>query len=312
MKTIARTLKVAALCGTLLTSAAFGANAKAADLFPKYKAGETAQYKMHVDRSEKSDLPAQPSMSQVRTITHDATFKMDVVEASETGTTIALTLSALNTKVQYSNKTIEFNSAAAPDDSDRDNQLIRSMRPIIGAKLQFKFDSKGNLITCSSDAKVDRGSVHAGIADQLVSEQWAKSRWAAVFFPKNGLGSTNVGDKWSVTQSSESAAMGRFDSILEFTLDAVNEKQADISAKGELKLEPKSATEAEKKADDKTPAKAPLSLKDSQILGTLRLDLSKSVITSAEWKEKVTLLVNAQGLEISRASETGTKIERAE
>lgn len=316
MKTIARTLKVAALCGTLLTSAAFGANAKTADLFPKYKAGDTAQYTMNVNRSEKTEMPAQPSMSRVRTITHNATFKMEVVESSETSTTIALTLTGVNTKVQDPSKAMEFSSSAAPDDSDRDNQLIRAMRPAIGAKVQFKFDGKGNLITCTTDAKLDKASPYSLIAEQVVGEQWAKFRWSSVFFPKNGAGATNVGDKWTVTQSIETPSMGRFDSLLDFTLDAVSDKQADISAKGVLKLEPKPVTEAEKKADanadGKAVAKPPFDLKNSETSGNFNFNLATSMVTSAEWKEKVTLLVNAQGIEVSRESDTNVKISRTE
>lgn len=299
MSIVMRTIQATAISTLAMASLALGADNKAAELFPKYKVGDTATYSFEMTRNEKTVMTDQPALSRVRTITQNATFEMKVAEASESGTTINLTLKDVNCKIQDPGKAMEFNSSKPADDSDAGNELIKTMRPIVGSALTFKFDANGNLVSATSQNELVKVSQYTDIARQLVGEQWARVRWTGVFFPKPNNAPTNVGEKWESSYSLDAPAQNQFATKMTYSLDSANTKQAVITGKGKYELTPV------KGADQNI-----FNIKDSSLTNSMSFDPAKNCVTASESNEKVDLLMSAQGVSVSRSSETQVKITR--
>lgn len=299
MSILMRTMKVAAVSTLVMASLAHAADDKSAQLFPKYKVGDTANYTFELTRNEKTVMTDQPALSRVRTITQTANFAMKVTEASESGTTITLTLKDANCKVQDPDKTWEFNSSKPADDSDKTNELIKSMRPIVGTSLTFKFDASGNLVNSASEAELVKVSQFTDMARQLAGEQWARVRWAGVFFPKPGTNATKVGDKWESSYTLDAPAQTQFATKVTYTLDSANAKQAVVSGKGSYELVP-----------SKTEESKIFTIKGSSLMSSFNYDPAKNCVMAMESNEKVDLQMNAQGISVTRSSDTQVKINR--
>jgi hypothetical protein len=228
----------------------------------------------------------------------------------------------------------------APTKEDKENGLLRAMRPILGSKIVFKFDAKGNMLSCTSSAELVQQSQYTQIADQLVGEQWSRFRWSPVLFPH--FGPIDVGQTWTVNQGLDAASLGRFDCTLNYTLDSFNGKAAKFSATGDMKLAPaknerndnqspsdeakqqkekESKREANMSPENKEKAakakgdaspKNDAQVKNSTVNGVFSFDAAKRFTTSCEWNEKMTMWVNAAGIEVDRDTETTVRITRVD
>ncbi len=286
-------------------SLALAANATAAvvadavSLHPDYAAGQTARFNFTSKRSETTSLSQSPQTVS-RTIKQQGTFEMSVVEASESGTTIALKLVELKSTLEDSKATLTFDSKSAPDDSDSRNPLLKALRPIVGSTITLKFDQKGRAVECVTDAELVTQGQFTEFARQLVGEEWAKFRWAPVLFPKPERGDAKVGDVWPVDQSLDVQMMGKLQTNTQLRLESVSNGVAKLKGQGEFTLEPL-----------KDSAKSVL--KPESFVPTLDMEYRVGTgTTKAEFDEKFKMVGDAQGLSFSRASDTQFAISRAE
>jgi len=296
MKMLTRTIGAVALSLAFAAPAAFAADT--ADLAPKYKTGDKATYKFDLTRNEKTVIASTTSpLSRVRTITQSATFDMKVTEASESGTTITLTLKDATCKVQDPEKSLEFSSSKPADDSDAKNELVKALRPVVGATLTFKFDAQGNVLSCSTDAELVKASQFTQVAEQLVSDQWGRMRWSTVFFPKAGNSTVKAGETWKTSCPMTGAAIGKFQADMDYTVKSVSPKQTIVEMKGAFTMEP-------------DPKKEKVA-KTSSVSGSMAFDPTARVVTTSETNEKMEMQVSAQGIAVDRDTDTQVKITRA-
>lgn len=302
-------MKVQFRSGLLVTALAVmvslfvgSARASAADsinLHHAYKTGETAKFGFNVERVETTDVPGQ-TMEVKRTVKHDGEFEMKVVDASAKGVTIGMTLTKLKSSVEDPNRTLKFDSAAAREETDAQNPLIVALRPIVGVTVTFKFDEKGAVVECASDAELVRQSQFTEFANQLVGEEWAKFRWGPVFYPKAERGDAKVGDSWRVDQSLNVPMLGRLSTNMHLAVESIKDRDAKLAGTGEYTLEPS-------KTDDKGVFRI------ERFEPSLNMEFRSGTGTRrAEFREKFRMVGDAQGMVFGRASETTFTITRSE
>lgn len=287
---------VAAVVGVAALAGASNAQ-ESIDLHHGYKSGETATFTVDVTRTETTKVPAQ-SMELTRTIKHEGEFEMNVLEASATGTTIGLTLKKLKSSLQDPMRTLSFDSSAPRTAEDGENPLLASLRPIVGVTVTFKFDEKGRVVECTSDAELVRQSQFTAIARQLVGEESASYRWGAVFFPRPEKGEAKVGDVWPLTQTFAMPQLGTLKSKLNVELEKVASGVASMVGRGEFEVEPPKG--------DQPPV---LKVEAYEQRANFGFERGKGT-TKAEYREKMVISGNPNGLALSQEYETDFKITR--
>lgn len=279
------------------------ATAFAADsvsLHPDYQTGQTARFDFKVQRSEVSTLSGPTTQELTTTVKHEGAFDMKVVEASPSGTTIALTLRKLKSSLEDPTKKLAFDSASPPDDSDTKNPLLMSLRPIVGATVTLKFDQKGALIEVATDAELVKKSQFTEFANQLVGEEWVKFRWAPVLFPKPEKGEVKVGDVWTYDQVLNAPFLGTLHTNLGLKLESIEKDAATLKGVGEFSFEPP-------KEDQNAIMKPEL------FEPTLEMTFKPGTgVTNAVFREKFRMKGEPQGLSITRGTQTEFAVTRAD
>lgn len=232
-------------------------------------------------------------MTSTDSVDQTATYELRVMNAGETGAELELELKAIKASAVVPQGTFNWDSAQPRDDSEVNNPIAMSYRPIIGAVTKLAVDANGNITNVTPDPRVNlnpRGPL-APMVQALVGPELVRVRFANVLSIKDGKEPAKVGDIWKNVDELSAAAVGRFVLTTNNTLKSATADAAMIDITGEVALAPG--------ADGKPPQGT---LKEQSLKGKAEWDVKSGWMKSHTIEQKQVLELNAAGFAVTRST----------
>lgn len=233
-------------------------------------------------------------MTSTDSVDQTATYELRVIEAGDSGAQLELELKAIKASAVVPQGQFNWDSAQPRDDSEVNNPIAVSYRPIIGAVTKLAVDGNGNITTVTPDPRVNlnpRGPL-APMVQSLVGPEIVRVRFANVLSIKDGKEPAKVGDTWKNVDELSAAAVGRFVLTTNNTLKSMTGDTAMIEIVGDVALAP---------GADGKPAQG--TLKEQSLKGRADWDAKTGWVKSHTIEQKQVLELNAAGFAVTRSTE---------
>jgi len=236
-----------------------------------------------------------PPASSTTSVDQTAVFELRVIEASETGASLELEFKSIVCKADLSSGSFTWDSATPPDDKDKNNPILVSYRPYVGAVTKIKLGPDGNMTSVDTDPRIDLMKTNLPLAtqvQQLVGKDGIRLRWSSVLWPKDGREPVTAGQSWQNVDEMVWPQVGKFTYTTTNTLKGVKGDLAEIEIAGQIGL------------TGAAPGKpATGTLKEQSLTGSCLWDTKAGMLRSHAWDQKYNLDVDAMGIHITRVSE---------
>ncbi len=248
------------------------------------------------DAAKPAGSAAQPSsggMTSTDSVDQTATYELRVVEAGEKGVQLELELKAIKATAVVPQGQFNWDSAQPRDDSEVNNPIAMSYRPILNAVTKITVDASGNISNVTPDPRVNlnpRGPL-APMVQALVGPELVRVRFANVLSIKDGKEPAKVGDSWKNVDELSAAAVGRFVLTTNNTLKSVNGDMAMLDIAGDVALAP---------GADGKPAQG--TLREQALKGKAEWDVKSGWMKSHTIEQKQVLELNAAGFAVTRST----------
>lgn len=281
-------------------------DAKGVMLKPHFQSGQSFMLTQQIDRTITMGFQ---NMNQSTTMNTTFGWECKVLSTEANASVVEMTVKSVSATLdelikqgdaEVEPKKASWDSSKPEDDKDGANMLMKLYKPLVGARYKVTFGNDGAITSAEAlDTVPVTNTKYQAFVSPVTDANEFKLRWQAFFAPKVGTDGVSVGQSWTSEDKIAAPQIGQIKTTTTRTLTKNNDGMCDISLKGAMDILP--AKEGDKPAGE---------FKDTSIVGSCMWDAKASMCSNFEFNQKYMMNVNAQGMQITRGSDSKMKITR--
>jgi hypothetical protein len=276
--------------------------AKKVDLRPKFEKGQVIKFRMELDQTSKTLVPALDEKPTESTSKQDLGLVFKVLDVTNEGTVVELTFSRVKMTKKTDEGTEEFDSSQPPA-KDKGSELAPSLRALAKTSMTVHLDKDGNVTNIEGGDELSSleafggspGALPGGGGGGLPSPSPStggggagggggfKAALGSIFSIKKGSGLVSVGEEWSNSDDLDTGLLGKFRIADKHKLKSHNGSEAKVSVMGHIE------------ADSSDGALSFVKITDSSFVGDYTWNTREGMLKRMNMHQHVVLESSAAG-----------------